>query len=117
LSIRGQTGRKPGGGFLARSGDLELFVSEVSDELEGAAERGDEAIPDVLSGDVAAFDLGDAGDRDAHPGGYLFPESRQRDTSPIDPSPSLARRGSRYTAVQLAGSPYGTTVTTGRTGN
>src|ERR1017187_2474095 len=99
LSIRGQDGRQYGGGFLAWSGDLELLVAEVGDELEGSAERGDEAVQDVLGGDVAAFDLGDPDDRDAHPGGYLllgppavwtarsrWPESRQRDTSLIGPS-------------------------------
>src|ERR1019366_1415293 len=72
LSIRGQDGRQYGGGFLAWSGDLELLVAEVGDELEGSAERGDEAVQDVLGGDVAAFDLGDPGDRDAHPSGYLL---------------------------------------------
>src|ERR1022692_4810488 len=72
LSIRGQDGRQYGGGFLAWSGDLELLVAEVGDELEGAAERGDEAVQDVLRGDVAAFDLGDPRDRDAHPGSYLL---------------------------------------------
>jgi hypothetical protein len=39
-----------------------------------------------------------------------WPESRQRDTSLIGLSPSLARRGSRHTAAQPAGSPFGTTV-------
>jgi hypothetical protein len=44
-----------------------LLVAEVGDELEGAAERGDVgdigdvAVQDVLSRDVAAFDLGDPG--------------------------------------------------------
>lgn len=37
------------------SRDLELLVAEVGNELEGAAERGDEAVQDVLSGDVAAL--------------------------------------------------------------
>jgi hypothetical protein len=45
--------------------DLELLVAEVGDELEGAAQGCDEAVEDVLSGHIAAFDLGDAGDRDA----------------------------------------------------
>lgn len=44
------------------SGDLELFVAEVGDELEGTAEGGDVAVQDVLGGDVAAFNLGDPGD-------------------------------------------------------
>jgi hypothetical protein len=43
---------------LAGSGDLELLVAEVGDELEGAAEGGDVAVQDVLGGDVPAFDLG-----------------------------------------------------------
>ena len=45
----------------ARSGDLELLVAEVGDELQSAAEGGDVAVQDVLGGDVAAFDLGDPG--------------------------------------------------------
>ena len=57
---------------LSQSGDYRLLVAEVGDELEGAAEGGDEPVEDVLSGDVAAFDLGDAGDGDAHPGGDLL---------------------------------------------
>ena len=56
----------------SRSGDLELLVAEVGDELEGAAEGGDEPVKDVLSGNVAAFDLGHPGDRHAHPGGDLL---------------------------------------------
>src|ERR1700728_139917 len=56
----------------SRSGDLELLVAEVGDEFQGAAEGGDVAVQDVLGGDVAAFDLGYPGDRDAHPGGYLL---------------------------------------------
>ena len=43
---------------IAGSGDLELLVAEVCDELEGTAEGGDVAVQDVLGGDVAAFDLG-----------------------------------------------------------
>jgi len=47
---------------VARSGNLELLVAEVGDEFEGAAEGGDVAVPGVLGGDVAAFDLGNPGD-------------------------------------------------------
>ena len=35
---------------LARSGDLELLVAEVGDELEGAAEGGDVAVQDATPG-------------------------------------------------------------------
>jgi hypothetical protein len=38
-----------------------LLVAGVGDELEAAAEGGDEAVEDALSGDVAALDLGDPG--------------------------------------------------------
>ena len=41
----------------ARSGDLELLVAEVGDELEGAPEGGDVAVQDVLGGDITALDL------------------------------------------------------------
>jgi hypothetical protein len=54
------------------SNALELLVAEVGDELQGATEGSDEPVQDVLSGDVAAFDLRDPGDRNAHPGGDLF---------------------------------------------
>ena len=40
-------------GCASWSGDLELFVAEVGDEFEGAAEGGDVAAEDVLGGDVA----------------------------------------------------------------
>jgi hypothetical protein len=38
---------------LSRSLDFELLVAEVGDEFEGSAERGDEAVEDVLGGHVA----------------------------------------------------------------
>jgi len=37
-----------------RSGDFESLVDEVGDEIEGAAERGDEAVEDALGGHVAS---------------------------------------------------------------
>jgi hypothetical protein len=40
--------------------------------LKGAAEGGHEATQHVLGRDVAALDLGDAGDRDPHPLGDLL---------------------------------------------
>jgi hypothetical protein len=40
-----------------RSGNLELLVAEVGDDLEGAAESGDVTVQDILGGDVPAFDL------------------------------------------------------------
>src|SRR5215467_8677408 len=67
----GWSGGSPGRG-LACSGDLELLVAEVGDEIEGPAEGGDVAVQDVLGGDVTGSDLRDAGDRDAHAGGHLF---------------------------------------------
>lgn len=54
----------------AGSGDLKLFVAEVGDEIEGAAECGGVAVQNVLAGDVTAFKLGGPGYRrdrsDAH---------------------------------------------------
>jgi hypothetical protein len=47
---------------LSQSADFQLLVTEVGDELEGAAERGDEAVQRVLGRPVAAFDLRDPGD-------------------------------------------------------
>jgi hypothetical protein len=38
---------------LRKSVDLELLVAEVGDEFEGSAERGDEAVEDVLGGHVS----------------------------------------------------------------
>jgi hypothetical protein len=46
---------------IAGSGDLELLVAEVCDELEGAAEGRDVAVQDVLGGYVSAFNLGYTG--------------------------------------------------------
>jgi Domain of unknown function (DUF4411) len=60
------------GGAPVGSGDLELLVAEVGDELERAAEGGDEPVQHVLGGHVTAFDLGHPGNRHAHPGGYLL---------------------------------------------
>jgi len=40
----------------AGSGDLELLVAEVGDELESAPEGGDVAVQDVLGGDITALD-------------------------------------------------------------
>jgi hypothetical protein len=56
----------------ALSGQFELLVAEVGDELEGAAECGDEPAEHVLGGDVSAFDLGDSRDRHSHPGRDLL---------------------------------------------
>jgi hypothetical protein len=44
-----------------QSGELELLVAEVGDELEGAAKGGDVAVQDILGGDVSSFDLGNPG--------------------------------------------------------
>jgi hypothetical protein len=55
-----------------QSGDLELLVAEVGDELESATEGGDVAVQDVLCGDIAAFDLGDPGNRNTHPDRHLL---------------------------------------------
>jgi hypothetical protein len=41
--------------MLGLARDLELLVAEIGDELEAAAERGDEAVQDVLSRDVATL--------------------------------------------------------------
>jgi hypothetical protein len=48
-------------GCPPQSGDLELLVAEVGDELEGAAKGRDIAVQDILSGDVSSFDLGNPG--------------------------------------------------------
>ena len=58
--------------MLPGSGDLELLVTEVGDELEGAAEGGDEPAQHVLGGDVTALDLGDSRDGHPHPDGDLL---------------------------------------------
>jgi hypothetical protein len=55
-----------------RSGDFELLVAEIGDELQGAAEGSDEPVEDIVGGHVPAFDLGDPGDRHAHLGGHLL---------------------------------------------
>ncbi len=47
---------------LGQSGDFHLLAAEVGDALEGAPERGDEVVEDVLGGDVGARYLGDTGD-------------------------------------------------------
>jgi hypothetical protein len=41
------------GSLSAGLGDSELLVAEVGDELERAAEPGDEAVEDVLAGHLA----------------------------------------------------------------
>jgi hypothetical protein len=38
-----------------RSGDRELLVAEVGDELQGAPEGGDEPVEDILGGDMEAW--------------------------------------------------------------
>jgi hypothetical protein len=40
----------------SQSGDFELLVAEVGDEFEGSAERGDQAVEDVL-GDTSPLSI------------------------------------------------------------
>lgn len=56
------------------SGNLELLVAEVGDELEGAAEGDDEAVQDVLGGDVTVTSSAKtAMTKSAYSGGRCLP--------------------------------------------
>jgi hypothetical protein len=55
-----------------RLGEFELLIAEVGDELESAAEGGDEPAQYILGGDIAALDLGNPGNRYTHPDSDLL---------------------------------------------
>jgi hypothetical protein len=66
-SAAGATAGRPGTAYRGtpgcppQSGDLELLLAEVGNELEGAAKGGDVAVQHILGGDVSSFDLGNPG--------------------------------------------------------